>query len=342
VTDRMITVTLYSRQDCHLCEQVKADLTSLQEQFPHQLVEVDVDSDESLQEKYGKAIPVVEIGPYRRTTPISRQDLIISLGAARDRVVQLDKLQDPVYEARKQNPHRQEITRTDRFSFWLSDNYIWVFNLVILIYLGLPFLAPVLMKAGATTPATLIYRSYGFVCHQLAYRSWFLFGEQSVYPRELAGVDGMIPFAEATGLSESNTNTDLFAARNFIGNEQLGYKVAFCERDVAIYGALLLFGIVFALTRRRIPPLNWFLWLVIGLGPIGLDGFSQLLSQPPLNNFILFNWLPLRESTPFLRTLTGAIFGLTTGWFGYPMVEETMQDTRRALLVKFKRLDSKG
>jgi len=335
----MTTVTLYTRQDCHLCEQVKADLASLQNQFPHQLVEVDVDSDESLQEKYGNAVPVVEMGPYRRTAPITRQDLIISLGAARDRVAQLEKLKDPLHEARKKNPHMQEITRADRFSFWLSSNYIWVFNLVVFLYLGLPFLAPVLMKAGATAPATLIYRGYGFVCHQLAYRSWFLFGDQAVYPRDLAQVDGVIPFGEATGLAEGNSNTDLFAARNFVGNEQLGYKVAFCERDVAIYAGLLLFGVVFALTGKRIPPLNWLLWLVIGLGPIGLDGFSQLLSQPPLGNFVLFDWLPLRESTPLLRTLTGAIFGLTTGWFGYPMVEETMQDTRRALLVKFKRLE---
>ncbi|MCB9136641.1 MAG: DUF2085 domain-containing protein [Anaerolineales bacterium] len=337
MTDK-INVTLYSRPDCHLCEDVKADLAALQEQYPHILIEVNVDSDESLKEKYGNSIPVVEIGPYRRSAPITRQDLVISLGAARDRITQLDKLKDPLYEARKNNPRRMEITRADRISFWLSDNYIWVFNLVIFIYLGLPFLAPVLMKVGATTPATILYRSYGFVCHQLPYRSWFLFGEQPYYPRALAGVDGAIPFGQATGLSEGNTNADLFAARNFVGNEQLGYKVAFCERDVAIYAALLLFGLIFALSKRRIPPLPVIFWIIIGLGPIGLDGFSQLLSQPPLGNFALFSWLPLRESTPFLRTLTGAIFGFTTGWFGYPMVEETMQDTRRALLVKFKRL----
>jgi uncharacterized membrane protein len=339
VTQPLQTVTLYTRTDCHLCEDVKADLAALQAQYPHQLVEVDVDTDESLQEKYGNTIPVVEIGPYRRTAPITRQDLAISLGAARDRLAQLDKLKDPLYEARKNNPRRQEITRSDRVSFWLSDHYIWVFNLVIFIYVGLPFLAPVLMKAGATAPATLIYRSYGFVCHQLSYRSWFLFGEQPYYPRALANMDGVLSFSEATGLSEGGSNTDLFTARNFVGNEQVGYKVGFCQRDVGIYAALLGFGILFALTKRRIPPLPLLLWLIIGLGPIGLDGFSQLLSQPPLGDFALFSWLPLRESTPFLRTLTGVIFGFTTGWFGYPMVEETMQDTRRALLVKFKRLE---
>ncbi|GAB4579429.1 MAG: hypothetical protein Fur0022_21670 [Anaerolineales bacterium] len=342
MTEPLQTVTLYTRKDCHLCEEVKADLAALQAQYPHQLVEVDIDTDASLKERYGNSIPVVEVGPYRRSAPISRQDLAVTLGAARDRVTQLDKLKDPLYEARKNNPRRQEITRADRITFWLSDNYIWVFNLVIFIYLALPFLAPVLMKVGATTPANLIYRSYGFVCHQLGYRSWFLFGEQPYYPRELAGLDEVLSFSEASGLSEGGTNADLFSARSFIGNEQMGYKVAFCQRDVAIYAALLAFGLLFALTKRRIPPLPAILWLIIGLGPIGLDGFSQLLSQPPLGDFALFSWLPLRESTPFLRTLTGAIFGFTTGWFGYPMVEETMQDTRRSLLVKFKRLEKEG
>jgi uncharacterized membrane protein len=67
--------------------------------------------------------------------------------------------------------------------------------------------------------------------------------------------------------------------------------------------------------------------------PIGLDGFSQLLSQPPLNFF------PYRESTPFFRSLTGFLFGFTTAWFGYPMVEESMAEARQVLAAKLRRID---
>src|SRR5258706_14322268 len=77
----------------------------------------------------------------------------------------------------------------------------------------------------------------------------------------------------------------LFDARQFIGNETVGYKVALSERDVAIYLAILLFGVMIALTGRRIKTLHWALWLLIGIAPIGLDGFSQL--------FIQFNWQSL-------------------------------------------------
>ncbi len=328
----MLSVTLYTRSDCHLCDQTRTDLATLQADFPHELNEIDIDSDPSLQDQFGNQIPVVQIGPYRRQAPITRQDLVVTLGAARDRVGQLESLQDPRYEARRKRA--AQISRSDRVSFWLTRRYIWVLNLAVLIYVGLPFLAPVLMNSGIDGPATLIYRGYGFVCHQFAFRSWFLFGEQVAYPRAAAGVDGLQSYQQATGLSEAGTNADLFAARAYIGDPQVGYKVAFCERDVAIYFAILVFGLLFALSGRRLPALPWYLWILIGVVPIGLDGFSQLLSQPPFELWVY------RESTPFLRSMTGFLFGFMTAWFGIPLIEETMRDTRRALLVKFSRLRS--
>jgi hypothetical protein len=35
-----------------------------------------------------------------------------------------------------------------------------------------------------------------------------------------------------------NIEEDIFAARQFVGNPQVGYKVARCQRDVAIYGGI--------------------------------------------------------------------------------------------------------
>jgi len=133
--------------------------------------------------------------------------------------------------------------------------------------------------------------------------------------------------SEATGFDEY----DLVTARQFVGNETLGYKMALCQRDIAIYGAILLFGLFFSISGKKIKPLPWYLWLIIGLGPIGLDGFSQLLSQTGLG---IFNFLSLRESTPFLRSLTGGLFGLATAWFGFPYLEESVLDNRREMRLK--------
>jgi uncharacterized membrane protein len=110
----------------------------------------------------------------------------------------------------------------------------------------------------------------------------------------------------------------------------VGYKVALCERDVAIYGSLALFAILFMLSGRKIKPLPWYLWVVFGLIPIGVDGLSQLpsvIQQLP-------DWLIMRESTPVLRTLTGMLFGLTTAWYLFPTIEESMREARQMLTRK--------
>lgn len=228
----------------------------------------------------------------------------------------------------------------DRIFYAVSRHWLAVFNLIVALYVGLPILAPVLMNAGLERPARLIYTAYSPMCHQMASRSFFLFGEQYAYPRELAGtsltpIEAYMPgIPEFTGASTDPTEwtTFLLPARRFVGNVQLGYKMALCERDIAIYGAVLLFGLLYGLLRGRlnIPPLPVWAFLIFGMGPIALDGFSQLLSQYgaafPMLDF--FNTLfPLRESTPLYRTLTGALFGFALAWLTYPRIDPGMQKT---------------
>jgi len=124
---------------------------------------------------------------------------------------------------------------------------------------------------------------------------------------------------------------DLEYARDFIGNKVVGYKVAICERDVAIYGSLAFFGFVFQLTGKKIKKLHWYWWFIFALIPIALDGSSQI---PSLSSGWPA-WVPLRESTPFLRILTGSLFGIGTGWYMYPLMEESMKETRIMLNRKF-------
>jgi len=327
----MITLTVYSRDDCHLCEQVLEDLEALKVRIPHRLVIIDIDSDPKLQKEFGFEVPVVQVGPYRLKAPITRQELQITLGAALDRERHIEMVENSpaLEEVRK----RGVWTLADSIIFWLSRHYVGFFNLLVFVYLGLSFLAPILMKIGAVAPANIIYRGYSLVCHQLSYRSLFLFGEQAFYPRAEAGVRGLMTFNQATGLNEESDPSALFAARNFMGNEIVGYKVALCQRDIAIYGGILLFGLLFGITNRRIPGIRWYVWIIVGILPVAFDGLSQLISQPPLS------FLPFRESTPMLRYLTGGLFGFFTAWFGYPMVEETMVDTRKVMDYKQQNLD---
>jgi len=201
--------------------------------------------------------------------------------------------------------------RAERIGIVLTRHWVALLVSGLLFYSSLPFLAPVLMKAGAPGPAQLIYTVYRFTCHTYAFRSFFLFGERVEYPRGEG--DGV--FERATGINPGTVEGTL-AARDFLGNETVGYKVALCERDVAIYFAMALNGILFAQTRRRAKPLPWWLFILLGIVPIGLDGFSQLFSQPPLN------LISFRESTWWLRLLTGALFGTSVAWLIFPLIQE--------------------
>jgi uncharacterized membrane protein len=329
----MLTITLYTRKDNSASAQARADLESLQGKFPHRLVEVDVDSDPALSKKFGAEVPVMEVGPYSLKAPFDKQKLQMTVGAASDRRGQLDKLgREDHYDRVKRG---QEISGADRFMYWLSRHYLALLNTFMLLYFGLPILAPVLMNAGLTSPAKVIYTIYKPLCHQFGFRSFFLFGDQAYYPLAEAGISGVQSFEQATGISDVRNPVGIsrFEAREYIGNETVGFKMALCERDMAIYASIFLFGVLYSVSGRRLKPLHWLAWVLIGMGPIGLDGFSQLFSQMEWG--WLVSMIPYRESTPFLRVLTGALFGFSTAWFAYPFMEESMTESRQFFIKKF-------
>jgi uncharacterized membrane protein len=312
----MMRVTLYTKKECTLCDQARSDLAEMQRSVPHQLVEIDVESDSVLAARHGDSLPVIETGPYTLRAPFSFTDL---------KVVLLSAQQHAAGKTPLEGPARTRAVGMTRVVGGFSRHWLAILNTIVFLYVGLPFLAPVLLKAGAEGPARLIYTVYSPVCHQLAFRSWFLFGEQAAYPRSLAGTS-LISYGEATGLDEN----DLAAARAMLGDDHLGFKVALCERDVAIYGGILIGGLIFAKVRGRIKPLPVWAWLVFGVLPMALDGGSQFLSAFPIAPAGLL----MRESTPLLRTATGLLFGLLNVWLAYPYLEESMGETRAAVSVK--------
>jgi glutaredoxin len=55
-------ITVYSRPECHLCEEAMAALRLLQRELAFELEEVDISSDERLLRAYFERIPVVCLG----------------------------------------------------------------------------------------------------------------------------------------------------------------------------------------------------------------------------------------------------------------------------------------
>ena len=227
-----------------------------------------------------------------------------------------------------------------------ARQWLRIVLLLLFIYSGLPWVAPTLAKLGLPAAADMIYTIYSPFCHQFAFRSPFVFGEQAFYPRGAAN-SGYLAFEEYAESSSafqaqfrnwsavyhgnatpSGTAEDLqefsvaqqIAARHFIGDETFGYKTSLCSRDLAIYTMLFVGALIYARYRWRIRPLPLWLYVFAGLGPVGLDGLSQLLSYPP------FEFWPVRETNPAFRVITGGLFGLMSAWLGFPHIERSMQD----------------
>lgn len=54
---------IYSRPDCHLCQEALGELARLATEFPElEVEEIDIESDDGLFRRYLERIPVIEIG----------------------------------------------------------------------------------------------------------------------------------------------------------------------------------------------------------------------------------------------------------------------------------------
>jgi len=207
---------------------------------------------------------------------------------------------------------------------------------------ALPWLAPVLMQVGATGPARGIYFVYGFLCHQYANRSFFLFGSNVMYT-----------FTELQSVAP-NANTWL-GLRAFLGTASLGYKVAWSDRMVSLYGGVLLGGLIFALLRQRLKPPRWRTFALL-LAPITLDGITHMLADlvGVGQGFRYHNtWLvrltgnlfpesfyvgnALGSFNSWLRLISGLLCGLAVVWLAYPRVATYFREMRQMLEPRLQR-----
>jgi uncharacterized membrane protein len=198
---------------------------------------------------------------------------------------------------------REVVLTLDRWIYRLAKRWLALFNVGIGLYVLLPILAPVLIAGSAPQIGRALYTIYRPACHQLPERSLFLFGPQRIYSLEELHAAGLV--AEQDGPLER---------QRFLGAPGIGYKIALCQRDLALYGCMVATGLVFGLVRKRLRPLR--LWVFgLMLLPLAVDGGTQLLM--------------LRESNWVLRFVTGLLTGTACVWLLYPHLEEAFDDLRR-------------
>jgi len=230
-------------------------------------------------------------------------------------------------------------TLRDRGSRWvylIGKNWMVVFSIAYGTWIALPFLAPVLMKAGWTGPGKAIYAVYTLFCHQLPQRSFFLFGPQFTYSLSEIG-------------AVWKSTTDPGVLRTFLGTPEMGWKVAWSDRMVSMYSSVLFAAWIWWPLRNKIKQLSWkglFLFLL----PMGIDGSTHFISDlyGLGEGFRYHNqWLSALTGNIFpsgfyagttwgsfnsiLRLLTGVLFGVGFVWFSFPVMEEAFQELTESL-----------
>lgn len=115
--------------------------------------------------------------------------------------------------------------RVHSFVTWLSEHWFGSFLVIYGVWVFTPFLAPVFMRLGWEGPGRAIYSIYSFFCHQLPERSIFLFGQKSMYS-----------LGEIQAVWQNTINP--LVLRQFIGNETIGWKIAWSDRMISLYTSI--------------------------------------------------------------------------------------------------------
>jgi uncharacterized membrane protein len=213
---------------------------------------------------------------------------------------------------------------------WVGDRWFATFLIVYGTWVFAPFLAPTFMHLGWTSAGKTIYFIYSFFCHQLPERSFFFFGEKSMYS-----------LGEIQSVWQDTINPMIL--RQFTGNARMGWKVAWSDRMISFYTSVWLFAVIWYPFRRKIKPLPWWGFALLLL-PIILDGGTHSISDLAGigQGFRDTNaWLvaltnqaysaafyagdALGSFNSLMRFLTGLLAGMAMGWLLFPHVFQNQE-----------------
>lgn len=229
----------------------------------------------------------------------------------------------------------------NRVTSLLSRHWFAAFLILYGLWVWTPFLAPVFMRLGWDGAGRAVYFIYSFFCHQLPERSFFWFGEKAMYS-----------LAEIKAVWQDTANPMIL--RQFIGNEAMGWKVAWSDRMISFYTSVWIFAVAWYPLRRKVKTLPW-LGFVLLLLPIALDGGTHMFSDfagigngfRDTNTWLVVlthNSLPatfyagdaLGSFNSLMRFVTGLLAGFGIVWLAFPYLFQTQ--TYNQQLEKLARL----
>lgn len=175
-----------------------------------------------------------------------------------------------------------------------------IYMAVMLFVVGIITITP-LIAFQDEDASRILYDIFSPACHQKLSRSVCLFqGQEGHFISDCTPQTGVFVPDDGDILSSEI-------------NGAIGYKFPVCSRDLALYFAMFLGGLVYPFLRKieekRIPPAIYF---IIAISPIALDGLVQLIAVVGI--------IAPYESTNFTRIVTGGLAGFAATFYLIPII----------------------
>lgn len=232
-----------------------------------------------------------------------------------------------------------------RATYAFTKHWLLLFIVLFGLYIFVPFMAPIAMKLGWVTVGNVIYDVYSTQCHQMAQRSFFLFGAKPMYELNELPVS-------LTG----QTGRDELALRAFRGSDVFGWKVAWSDRMVYMYTSLWLGSVLYyALRRPRQKPIRLWVFVLMQI-PVALDGITHVLSDlngltsgvrytnawlAAITNHIFADSFYIGDSfgsfNSTVRLISGVLFGFAMAGLALPLFDTEMRRTGQILADKLEK-----
>jgi len=129
--------------------------------------------------------------------------------------------------------------------------------------------------------------------------------------------------------------------RQFVGNETMGWKIAWSDRMISFYTSVWFFALLWYPFRHKVKPLSWWGFVLLLL-PIALDGSTHMVSDfagigqgfrdtnawlanLTNNNFPVTFYVgdALGSFNSIMRFITGLLAGFAIAWLVFPYIYRT-------------------
>jgi uncharacterized membrane protein len=236
-------------------------------------------------------------------------------------------------EKNTENKEKNGVSPTswfDKFAITLPKGII----IFLFVYALLPFVSPIAFKLGNDSIGIGIQNIYRIFCHQRVERSMFLFAE-----------DGLVKYYTIDELKEigylnRQTKPSLYGdgwelyQYPYWGNEKIGYKVAYCIRDVGLYLGLAftcLFLYLYITRTGKNIWLKWY-WILLLCIPMMFDGvfqtFVEILGKHMMGGLYDPSWVvPYIANIP-KRWISGLLFGIGFGFIVMPNLIDSAESIK--------------